>query len=197
MNETSVCSLCFWLGGALQCYTCMGSTDEDCNRQGAKTCPSYSDACAVVKGHGSELYFCGKFICLIRVLIYKILLSFVWVYALQMSYFTGTFSNHPYPSEINWLFTYCAFNTDIFKLPLIWLAALSSKTSSDKNTAYKVSLNGFSFTVLYSIRIYAHILVFVTSQIQRIQNGFWHIRFYISHEMGSECYFTDVYTTFI
>ncbi|XP_036429458.1 lymphocyte antigen 6 family member pge [Colossoma macropomum] len=39
--------------GALQCYTCMGSTDEDCNRQGSKTCPSYSDACAVVKGHGS------------------------------------------------------------------------------------------------------------------------------------------------
>ncbi|KAL7889942.1 hypothetical protein AOLI_G00022000 [Acnodon oligacanthus] len=39
--------------GALQCYTCMGSTDEDCNRQGSKTCPSYSDACAFVKGHGS------------------------------------------------------------------------------------------------------------------------------------------------
>ncbi|XP_061084826.1 lymphocyte antigen 6 family member pge [Conger conger] len=38
---------------ALQCYTCMGSSDEDCNRQGSKTCPSYSDACAVVKGHGS------------------------------------------------------------------------------------------------------------------------------------------------
>ncbi|NP_001314767.1 lymphocyte antigen 6 family member pge precursor [Danio rerio] len=38
---------------ALQCYTCMGSTDEDCNRQGSKTCPSYSDACAVVRGHGS------------------------------------------------------------------------------------------------------------------------------------------------
>uniref|UniRef100_A0A673HTJ4 Lymphocyte antigen 6 family member pge n=1 Tax=Sinocyclocheilus rhinocerous TaxID=307959 RepID=A0A673HTJ4_9TELE len=38
---------------ALKCYTCMGSTDEDCNRQGSKTCPSYSDACAVVRGHGS------------------------------------------------------------------------------------------------------------------------------------------------
>ncbi|XP_067277763.1 lymphocyte antigen 6 family member pge [Pseudorasbora parva] len=38
---------------ALRCYTCMGSTDEDCNRQGSKTCPSYSDACAVVRGHGS------------------------------------------------------------------------------------------------------------------------------------------------
>ncbi|KAJ7987401.1 hypothetical protein DPEC_G00326100 [Dallia pectoralis] len=37
----------------LQCYTCMGSNDEDCNRQGSKTCPSYSDACAVVRGHGS------------------------------------------------------------------------------------------------------------------------------------------------
>ncbi|KAK6329527.1 hypothetical protein J4Q44_G00015050 [Coregonus suidteri] len=41
---------------ALQCYTCMGSTDEDCNRQGSKSCPSYSDACAVVRGHGSELH---------------------------------------------------------------------------------------------------------------------------------------------
>ncbi|XP_030628288.1 lymphocyte antigen 6 family member pge [Chanos chanos] len=40
-------------GEALQCYTCMGSTDEDCNRQGSKTCPSYSDACAIVRGHGS------------------------------------------------------------------------------------------------------------------------------------------------
>ncbi|XP_012671901.1 lymphocyte antigen 6 family member pge [Clupea harengus] len=38
---------------ALQCYTCMGSTDEDCNRQGSKSCPDYSDACAVVRGHGS------------------------------------------------------------------------------------------------------------------------------------------------
>ncbi|KAG9344437.1 hypothetical protein JZ751_011107 [Albula glossodonta] len=38
---------------ALKCYTCMGSNDDDCNRQGSKTCPSYSDACAVVRGHGS------------------------------------------------------------------------------------------------------------------------------------------------
>ncbi|XP_055026825.1 lymphocyte antigen 6 family member pge isoform X2 [Paramisgurnus dabryanus] len=38
---------------ALQCYTCMGATDEDCNRQGSKTCPSFSDACAIVRGHGS------------------------------------------------------------------------------------------------------------------------------------------------
>ncbi|XP_068597693.1 lymphocyte antigen 6 family member pge [Brachionichthys hirsutus] len=38
---------------ALQCYTCMGSNNDDCNRQGSKTCPSYSDACAAVMGHGS------------------------------------------------------------------------------------------------------------------------------------------------
>lgn len=36
------------------CYTCMGSNNEDCNRQGSKPCPSYSDACAVVVGHDSE-----------------------------------------------------------------------------------------------------------------------------------------------
>ncbi|XP_074532448.1 lymphocyte antigen 6 family member pge [Halichoeres trimaculatus] len=38
---------------ALQCFTCMGSNNEDCNRQGSKSCPSYSDACAVVVGHNS------------------------------------------------------------------------------------------------------------------------------------------------
>ncbi|XP_051281237.1 lymphocyte antigen 6 family member pge isoform X2 [Dicentrarchus labrax] len=38
---------------ALQCYTCMGSNNDDCNRQGSKSCPSYSDACAVVVGHDS------------------------------------------------------------------------------------------------------------------------------------------------
>ncbi|CAL8300037.1 unnamed protein product [Merluccius merluccius] len=37
----------------LRCYTCMGSNNEDCNRQGSKSCPSYSDACAVVLGHDS------------------------------------------------------------------------------------------------------------------------------------------------
>ncbi|CAJ1067764.1 lymphocyte antigen 6 family member pge [Xyrichtys novacula] len=40
-------------GEALRCYTCMGSNNEDCNRQGSKSCPSYSDACAVVVGHNS------------------------------------------------------------------------------------------------------------------------------------------------
>ncbi|CAL1578203.1 unnamed protein product [Knipowitschia caucasica] len=40
---------------ALQCYTCMGSNNEDCNRQGSKPCPSFSDACAVVQGHDSGM----------------------------------------------------------------------------------------------------------------------------------------------
>lgn len=52
--EVLLTFLCLYLGEALKCYTCMGSTDEDCNRQGSKTCPSYSDACAVVRGHGSK-----------------------------------------------------------------------------------------------------------------------------------------------
>ncbi|XP_023137372.1 lymphocyte antigen 6 family member pge [Amphiprion ocellaris] len=38
---------------ALRCYTCMGSNNADCNRQGSKACPSFSDACAVVVGHDS------------------------------------------------------------------------------------------------------------------------------------------------
>lgn len=32
----------------------MGSSNDDCNRQGSKSCPSYSDACASVVGHDSE-----------------------------------------------------------------------------------------------------------------------------------------------
>lgn len=47
-------SCLFSSGEALQCYTCMGSNNDDCNRQGSKSCPSYSDACAVVVGHDSE-----------------------------------------------------------------------------------------------------------------------------------------------
>uniref|UniRef100_A0A8C5D5I2 Lymphocyte antigen 6 family member pge n=1 Tax=Gouania willdenowi TaxID=441366 RepID=A0A8C5D5I2_GOUWI len=43
----------FCSGEALHCYTCMGSNNEDCNRQGSKACPSYSDACAAVVGHDS------------------------------------------------------------------------------------------------------------------------------------------------
>uniref|UniRef100_A0A3P9N6F0 Lymphocyte antigen 6 family member pge n=1 Tax=Poecilia reticulata TaxID=8081 RepID=A0A3P9N6F0_POERE len=38
---------------ALKCYTCMGSNNDNCNQQGSKSCPSYSDACAVVVGHDS------------------------------------------------------------------------------------------------------------------------------------------------
>ncbi|XP_010293453.1 PREDICTED: CD59 glycoprotein-like [Phaethon lepturus] len=38
---------------ALQCYTCVGSSDEDCNRQGTQQCPGNSDACAVIRGQAS------------------------------------------------------------------------------------------------------------------------------------------------
>uniref|UniRef100_A0A3P8VYV4 Lymphocyte antigen 6 family member pge n=1 Tax=Cynoglossus semilaevis TaxID=244447 RepID=A0A3P8VYV4_CYNSE len=50
-NYECVC-LCRCVNDTLQCYTCMGSNNEDCNRQGSKTCPSYSDACALVVGRG-------------------------------------------------------------------------------------------------------------------------------------------------
>lgn len=46
--------LCFLSGETIRCYTCMGSNNDDCNRQGSKACPGYSDACAVVVGHDSE-----------------------------------------------------------------------------------------------------------------------------------------------
>ncbi|CAN0187194.1 unnamed protein product [Bubo scandiacus] len=38
---------------ALQCYTCVGSSDEDCNRQGTQQCPGHSDACAIIRGQAS------------------------------------------------------------------------------------------------------------------------------------------------
>uniref|UniRef100_A0A3B5A1V5 Lymphocyte antigen 6 family member pge n=1 Tax=Stegastes partitus TaxID=144197 RepID=A0A3B5A1V5_9TELE len=44
---------------ALRCYTCMGSNNADCNRQGSKSCPSYSDACAVVVGHDGVMKSCS------------------------------------------------------------------------------------------------------------------------------------------
>lgn len=59
-------------GDALQCYTCMGSNNDDCNRQGSKSCPNYSDACASVVGHDSEsiiiiisccCYYCHYYYC--------------------------------------------------------------------------------------------------------------------------------------
>uniref|UniRef100_A0A6I8SI92 UPAR/Ly6 domain-containing protein n=1 Tax=Xenopus tropicalis TaxID=8364 RepID=A0A6I8SI92_XENTR len=40
-------------GRALQCYTCVGSSDQDCNRQGTQQCPQESDACAIMRGQSS------------------------------------------------------------------------------------------------------------------------------------------------
>ncbi|XP_037322232.2 lymphocyte antigen 6 family member pge [Pungitius pungitius] len=52
MHFGFICFVCP-AGEALRCYTCMGSNNDNCNRQGSKSCPSYSDACAVVVGHDS------------------------------------------------------------------------------------------------------------------------------------------------
>uniref|UniRef100_A0ACB8FA12 Uncharacterized protein n=1 Tax=Sphaerodactylus townsendi TaxID=933632 RepID=A0ACB8FA12_9SAUR len=40
---------------ALQCYTCVGASDEECNRQGTEQCPGPSDACAVIRGQSSGI----------------------------------------------------------------------------------------------------------------------------------------------
>ncbi|XP_054062581.1 ly6/PLAUR domain-containing protein 3-like [Rissa tridactyla] len=40
---------------ALQCYTCVGSSDDDCNRQGTQQCPGHSDACAIIRGQASGI----------------------------------------------------------------------------------------------------------------------------------------------
>ncbi|KAM4703310.1 uncharacterized protein WCC33_011898 [Rhinophrynus dorsalis] len=40
-------------GNALQCFTCVGSNDQDCNRQGSQQCPQDSDACAIIRGQSN------------------------------------------------------------------------------------------------------------------------------------------------
>ncbi|KAM4636690.1 uncharacterized protein O3C94_017782 [Discoglossus pictus] len=40
-------------GRALQCFSCVGANDQDCNRQGSQQCPRDSDACAIIRGHSS------------------------------------------------------------------------------------------------------------------------------------------------
>ncbi|XP_008944732.1 PREDICTED: ly-6/neurotoxin-like protein 1 [Merops nubicus] len=38
---------------ALQCYTCVGSNDEECNREGTQQCPGRTDECAIIRGQAS------------------------------------------------------------------------------------------------------------------------------------------------
>ncbi|XP_069609779.1 CD59 glycoprotein-like [Ranitomeya imitator] len=40
-------------GNGLQCFSCVGSNDEDCNRQGSQQCPRDADACAIIRGQTS------------------------------------------------------------------------------------------------------------------------------------------------
>ncbi|CAH2322788.1 Hypothetical predicted protein [Pelobates cultripes] len=40
-------------GGGLQCFSCVGANDHDCNRHGSIQCPRDSDACAVVRGQST------------------------------------------------------------------------------------------------------------------------------------------------
>ncbi|KAM3913149.1 uncharacterized protein RB166_018484 isoform 2-T2 [Leptodactylus fuscus] len=40
-------------GSGLQCFSCVGSNDEDCNKQGSQQCPKDSDACAIIRGQSS------------------------------------------------------------------------------------------------------------------------------------------------
>ncbi|XP_008490330.1 prostate stem cell antigen-like [Calypte anna] len=44
---------------ALQCYTCVGSSDEDCNRQGTQQCPGHSDACAIFRQASGIMKSCS------------------------------------------------------------------------------------------------------------------------------------------
>ncbi|XP_077311486.1 uncharacterized protein LOC143930780 [Lithobates pipiens] len=40
-------------GKGLQCFSCVGSNDEECNQQGSLECPRDSDACAIIRGQPS------------------------------------------------------------------------------------------------------------------------------------------------
>ncbi|XP_053306449.1 urokinase plasminogen activator surface receptor-like [Spea bombifrons] len=40
-------------GRGLQCFSCVGSNDQECNRQGSLQCPRDSDACAIIRGQSS------------------------------------------------------------------------------------------------------------------------------------------------
>ncbi|KAM8924674.1 CD59 glycoprotein [Pelodytes ibericus] len=40
-------------GRGLQCFSCVGSSDQDCNHQGSLQCPRDSDACAVIRGQSN------------------------------------------------------------------------------------------------------------------------------------------------
>uniref|UniRef100_A0A4W3I2X1 Lymphocyte antigen 6 family member pge n=1 Tax=Callorhinchus milii TaxID=7868 RepID=A0A4W3I2X1_CALMI len=53
MFVLGIIAVLFLIGDALRCYTCVGSGDEDCNKQGVHKCPNYSDACAIMKGQSS------------------------------------------------------------------------------------------------------------------------------------------------
>ncbi|KAM9326663.1 uncharacterized protein PAF06_002887 [Gastrophryne carolinensis] len=37
-------------GKGLQCFSCVGSNDQECNRQGTQECPREADACAIIRG---------------------------------------------------------------------------------------------------------------------------------------------------
>ncbi|XP_023660074.1 lymphocyte antigen 6 family member pge [Paramormyrops kingsleyae] len=58
MQAVHLCLFCILLAAhseALKCYTCVGSTEEECNRQGSRSCPGYSDACAIIRGTSSSV----------------------------------------------------------------------------------------------------------------------------------------------
>uniref|UniRef100_A0A3Q1HQ76 Uncharacterized protein n=1 Tax=Anabas testudineus TaxID=64144 RepID=A0A3Q1HQ76_ANATE len=50
------CSVCE--GHTLKCHTCMASNEDDCNRQGATSCPQYADACSTITGPNTVIKSC-------------------------------------------------------------------------------------------------------------------------------------------
>ncbi|XP_067879271.1 urokinase plasminogen activator surface receptor isoform X2 [Heterodontus francisci] len=46
-------------GRALKCYTCVASSEEDCNKQGPQTCPQFADSCSIITGPSSVIKSCS------------------------------------------------------------------------------------------------------------------------------------------
>ncbi|XP_072914154.1 uncharacterized protein [Hemitrygon akajei] len=46
-------------GEALNCYTCVASSEEECNRQGSQSCPQFADSCSIITGPGSVIKSCS------------------------------------------------------------------------------------------------------------------------------------------
>uniref|UniRef100_H3ACN4 Si:ch211-113d22.2 n=1 Tax=Latimeria chalumnae TaxID=7897 RepID=H3ACN4_LATCH len=44
---------------ALKCFTCVASSEDECNKQGSQSCPNYADACSTITGPNIVMKSCS------------------------------------------------------------------------------------------------------------------------------------------